>query len=153
MKLIKPYLDPRRSPASHLWKCDIHLGSLSRRQLLHLRAHLHRRLVNSTKMTVAYLAQVKNFKIHWTSVGCGARGITDRHEDFSANISQCNNVKRMATVSGEHNEPLSQEIDHVLRLLFHGIGYWDLTRKLQRHYLIAFQDAVNKGLRANMFGR
>jgi hypothetical protein len=38
-------------------------------------------------------------------------------------------------------------------LVLREIGYWDVNWKLERDHLIAFQDAVNKVLRARMFGQ
>lgn len=105
-----------------------------------------------TRMPTANLAQIKNFKLHWTHVSRFARDITNRRVDFSAEISQCNNTKKMATIINKRIEPLSPEVEDVVRLALDNIGYWDMNWKLQGTHLIAFRDAVNKALRETMFG-
>jgi hypothetical protein len=118
--------------------------------------HAHTFTGNShtlTKMPAANLAQIKNFKLYWTHIDRGAKGTTRRHVDFFAEMSQCNNVKKMDVNLGKLIEPLSMEPEDVVHLLLHEIGYWDVTWQLQRHHLIVFQDAVNEVLRASMFGK
>jgi hypothetical protein len=99
------------------------------------------------------LAQIKNFKLHWTEVSRGAGGFTNRRVKFSAEISQLNNVKKMAMVIGIGVEPESQKVKDAMTLVLREIGYWDVNWKLERDHLIALQDAVNKVLRARMFGQ
>jgi hypothetical protein len=101
----------------------------------------------------ADLAQIKNFKLHWTTVSRGARGTTNRRVEFSAEISQVENVKKMSTIFSKCVERESQEIENAIRLVLREIGYRDVTWKLQREHLIAFRDVVNKVLRGHMFGR
>jgi hypothetical protein len=108
---------------------------------------------NLTKIPEVDLAQIKNFKLHWTSVSHDARGSTHRRVEFSAEISQVNNVKKMATVFSKRVERGSQEIENAIKSVLREIGYWDVTWKLQRQHLIAFRDAVNKVLRKHMFRR
>jgi len=108
---------------------------------------------NLTKIPAADLAQIKNFKLHWTRLSSGATGGTMRDVDFSAGISQVNNVKKIVTSFGKRVEPESQDIKDAVQLVLDEIGYKDVTWKLQRHHLIAFKDAVNKVLREHMFGR
>jgi hypothetical protein len=101
---------------------------------------------NLTQIPAADLAQIKNFKLHWTVVSYGARGHTQRNVIFTAEISQVNNVKNINTFFGKHVEPKSQEIENVMQRVLCEIGYRDATWKLQRHHLIAFQDALNNVL-------
>jgi hypothetical protein len=108
---------------------------------------------NLLNIRAADLAQIKNFKLHWTTVSRGARGTTNRRVEFSAEISQTNNVKKMATVFRKRVAPESQEVEDAIKLVLREIGYWDVTWKLQREHLIAFRDAVNKVLRDHAFGR
>lgn len=99
---------------------------------------------NLTKIPAADLAQIKNFKLHWTVVSFGARDYFRRNVNFSAEISQVNNVKKIDVNFGTRVEPKSQEIKDAMQLVLHEIGHKDVTWKLQRHHLIAFRDAVNK---------
>ncbi|KAM0711510.1 hypothetical protein Q7P35_000876 [Cladosporium inversicolor] len=108
---------------------------------------------NLTKIPEADLAQIKNFKLHWTNVSRGARGFTHRRVDFSLELSQLKNVKKMDTIFRNRVEPESQEVEAVIKLVLCEVGYWDVPWKLQQHYLIAFRDAVNKVLQTHMFGR
>jgi hypothetical protein len=106
-----------------------------------------------SKMPAAELAQIKNFKLYWTGVSYGARGLTNRAVNFSLEISQVNNVKKMESVFYKRGESESQELKKAMDSVLREIGYWGIIWKLQQHHLITFQDAVNKILRENMFGQ
>lgn len=106
-----------------------------------------------TRMPAADLARIKNLKLHWTRVSHGARGLTNRYVDFSVEISQLNNVKKIATDMDKRVEPESQQIEDVIHLVLREIGYRGVAWKLRRHHLHAFRDKVNEVLRAHMFGR
>ena len=108
---------------------------------------------NLTKIPAADLAQIKNFKLHWTHVNYVARGDRQRSVDFLVEISQVNNVKKIDTFFGRRVESESQDIKDAVQLLLDEIGYEDVSWKLQRHHLIAFRNVVNKVLREHMFGR
>ena len=107
-----------------------------------------------TKMSAAKLAQIRNFKLHWTRNSRGAGGDTNRRVNFSEEVSQGNTTKKMAKLVGKRFTPLPQEVIDVMQMLLRDIGYWDITWKLQHHHLIAFRDAVNEVLLgADLFRR
>lgn len=108
---------------------------------------------NLSMIPAADLAQIKNFKLHWTNFSRGTRGYTHRRVDFSVELSQLNTVKKMETSFRKRVEPESQEVEAVIKLVLCEIGYWDVSWKLQREHLIAFKDAVNRVLRTHMFGQ
>ena len=59
---------------------------------------------NLTKIPAADLAQIKNFKLHWMRTSHGASGHAQRNVEFSAKISQVNNVKKIDTFFGKRVE-------------------------------------------------
>jgi hypothetical protein len=103
-----------------------------------------------TRMPAVNLAQIKNLKLHWMQISRNARGKPDRKVDFSVEMSQCKSVKKMDIDLGKLIEPLSQEVEDVIYLVLHKIGYWEATWKLQQRHLISFQHTVNEVLRARM---
>jgi hypothetical protein len=104
-----------------------------------------------TKMPEVNIAQIKSFKFHWTHVSRGVRGSTYRRFEFTANVWQDDQVKKLVTIAGKGNELVSQELVTAVRLLIHGIGFGDATWKLQKQHLHTFRDEVNKMLRVSTF--
>lgn len=94
-------------------------------------------------MPADMLAQVRNYHIYW-AFACRGRGAATSPFDFSARVSQHNNVnKELAIIitSG------AKQCEDRLRLILQSQGFGDVKQNLHRVQLCAIEREVNKAVR------
>lgn len=102
-------------------------------------------------MPVGNLAQIRNFKLHWTRVSRGSMGATMRAVDFSVHMAQGSNATKTVDIYGKGDEQALREIEDVVRSVNGKIGYEILDWKLEKKHLREFEKTVNRHLRSRYF--
>lgn len=78
------------------------------------------RLLN---MPAGNMAQIRNFKLHWTRVSRGSMGATMRAVDFSVHMAQGSTATKTVDIYGKVDAQALQEIEDVVRSVNGKIEY------------------------------
>lgn len=94
---------------------------------------------NLLMMPVHNLAKIKNFKVHWTQVSRGSRGVTNRHVEYSVHLSEGSKATKTVTFVGKDGKPMPQNVEGVIRSRLRRVGYEDNGWTLQRQHLLLLE--------------